>query len=78
MENYKLNSKELNILIQEVKTFTFEKFGFEFSDTQISSLIDFVICKTKAHIYDQAASETRYNIQQEFMQLLGITRPPLN
>lgn len=74
MDKIKLDKRELNILIKEVQMFTTKKFGIELSEVQASGLIDFILSKTEARIYNQVAFETRYNIHQEFMHLLGLNK----
>lgn len=78
MDKIKLDSRELNILIKQVQRFTMKEYGIELTEEQSERIIDFILSKTEARIYNQVAYETRYTLQQEFLSLLGIDKPVLH
>ncbi|MEN6414361.1 MAG: DUF2164 family protein [Veillonellales bacterium] len=78
MDKIKLDIREQNILIKEIQAFVLTEFNAELSEAEAFKLLDFILSKVEYGVYNQIASETCYNIQQQLKRLLGIKTPPLN
>lgn len=78
MDKFKLDPRELNILVKELQLFAINQMDIKLSESHAAALIDYIVSKTEYKLYNQAARETRQQIQEELAYLLGLDKSTLN